>query len=52
MSGTARTVGGSGEVTVRATSICVHGDTPEAVDMARLIRETLDEVGVVVAPFS
>jgi 5-oxoprolinase (ATP-hydrolysing) subunit A len=52
MSGTARTVGGSGEVTVRATSICVHGDTPEAVEMARLIRETLDEVGVLVAPFS
>ncbi|WP_280468934.1 LamB/YcsF family protein [Nocardia cyriacigeorgica] len=52
MSGTARTVGGSGEVTVRAASICVHGDTPEAVGMARLIRETLDEVGVAVAAFS
>ncbi|MEV6556935.1 5-oxoprolinase subunit PxpA [Nocardia sp. NPDC051756] len=51
MSGTARTVDGSGEVTVRAASICVHGDTPAAVEMARLIRTALDEVGVPVESF-
>ncbi|GAA5106540.1 LamB/YcsF family protein [Nocardia iowensis] len=51
MSGTARTVDGSGEVAVRAASMCVHGDTPAAVEMARLIRTALDEVGVPVEPF-
>ncbi|WP_405159757.1 LamB/YcsF family protein [Nocardia sp. NBC_01499] len=50
-SGTARTVDGSGEVAVAAASICVHGDTPAAVEMARLIRTALDEVGVPVEPF-
>ncbi|MFI9507508.1 LamB/YcsF family protein [Nocardia sp. NPDC052566] len=52
MSGTARTVDGSGEVTVAAASLCVHGDTPAAVEMARLIRSRLDEVGVPVEPFA
>ncbi|MEU7763723.1 5-oxoprolinase subunit PxpA [Nocardia sp. NPDC049190] len=51
ISGTVRTVDGSGEVAVRAASICVHGDSPAAVDMARLIRSTLDKVGVSVQPF-
>lgn len=50
-SGKARTVDGSGEVAVRATSICVHGDTPAAVEMARRIRIALDEVGVPVESF-
>ncbi|WP_194832473.1 LamB/YcsF family protein [Nocardia sp. XZ_19_369] len=51
MSGSARTVDGSGEVAVQAASLCVHGDTPAAVEMARLIRTALDEVGVPVEPF-
>ncbi|QBS46030.1 LamB/YcsF family protein [Nocardia sp. CS682] len=51
MSGSARTVDGVGEVAVHAASICVHGDTPAAVEMARLIRTALDEVGVPVEPF-
>lgn len=50
-SGTARTVDGSGAVAVRAASICVHGDSPAAVEMARRIRAALDEVGVPVEPF-
>jgi 5-oxoprolinase (ATP-hydrolysing) subunit A len=51
LSGTARTVDGAGQVTVAAASICVHGDSPAAVEMARLIRTRLDEVGVPVESF-
>ncbi|MEU6831960.1 5-oxoprolinase subunit PxpA [Nocardia beijingensis] len=50
-SAAARTADGSGEVAVRAASICVHGDSPAAVEMARHIRTALDEVGVPVEPF-
>ncbi|MFG3616377.1 LamB/YcsF family protein [Nocardia sp. NPDC047654] len=50
-SGAARTADGSGKVAVRAASICVHGDSPAAVEMARRIRGALDEVGVPVEPF-
>ncbi|MBF6476058.1 LamB/YcsF family protein [Nocardia gipuzkoensis] len=50
-SGAARAADGSGEVAVRAASICVHGDSPAAVEMARSIRSALDEVGVPVEPF-
>ncbi|MCC3327790.1 LamB/YcsF family protein [Nocardia abscessus] len=50
-SGAARAADGSGEVAVRAASICVHGDSPAAVEMARSIRTALDEVGVPVEPF-
>ncbi|MEV6320404.1 5-oxoprolinase subunit PxpA [Nocardia sp. NPDC051787] len=50
-SGTARTVDGSGAVAVRAASVCVHGDSPAAVEMARRIRAALGEVGVPVEPF-
>jgi 5-oxoprolinase (ATP-hydrolysing) subunit A len=32
-------------------SICVHGDTPGALDLARRARAALDEAGVTVAPF-
>ncbi|NBS48777.1 MAG: LamB/YcsF family protein, partial [Betaproteobacteria bacterium] len=32
-------------------SICVHGDSPGAVDMARAIRERLQARGVAIAPF-
>ncbi|MGY1945761.1 LamB/YcsF family protein [Nocardia asiatica] len=50
-SGAARAADGSGEVTVRAASICVHADSPAAVQIARSIRTALDEVGVPVEPF-
>ncbi|WP_249644500.1 LamB/YcsF family protein [Nocardia sputi] len=50
-SGAVRTADGSSEVAVRAASICVHGDSPAAVEMARHIRTALDEVGVPVEPF-
>ncbi|WP_227997781.1 LamB/YcsF family protein [Nocardia australiensis] len=51
MSGTTRTVDGSDQVAVSAASICVHGDSPAAVEMARLIRAALDDVGVSLESF-
>ncbi|MFI2476849.1 LamB/YcsF family protein [Nocardia xishanensis] len=48
---TARTIEG-GEVAVSAASLCVHGDTPAAVEMARRIRASLAESGVQVEPFA
>ena len=38
-------------LSVAADSICVHGDTAGAVDIARRVREALATAGVVVAPF-
>ena len=38
-------------VPVAARSLCVHGDTPGAVEMARLIRERLTAAGVEPRPF-
>ena len=33
-------------------SVCVHGDTPGAVTMARAVREGLESAGVALAPFA
>jgi UPF0271 protein len=38
------------QVEVRADSICLHGDTPGAVEMARRVRSTLETAGVEIAP--
>ncbi|CAM5183619.1 5-oxoprolinase subunit A OS=Castellaniella defragrans OX=75697 GN=pxpA PE=3 SV=1 [Castellaniella defragrans] len=40
-----------GRVRLRADSICVHGDSPGAVSMARAVRQCLDAAGVVLRPF-
>ena len=40
-----------GSLTVTAGSICVHGDTAGAVDIARSVKEALTAAGVTVAPF-
>lgn len=45
------TLGGD-RVPVRARSICVHGDTPDAVRIARAVRAALDAAGVAVEPFT
>ena len=37
---------------LEAGSICVHGDSPGAVAMARQIRETLVQASVTIAPFT
>jgi 5-oxoprolinase (ATP-hydrolysing) subunit A len=43
----------SGEpVTVRARSLCLHGDTAGAVDLARTVREALETSGIRVEPFA
>jgi UPF0271 protein len=41
-----------GELTLQAESICVHGDTPGAVEIARRVRAALTDAGVPVAPFA
>jgi len=38
-------------VAVLADSVCLHGDTPGAVDIARAVRRALDDAGVVVRGF-
>jgi UPF0271 protein len=38
-------------VTVHAASLCLHGDTPGAVALARAVRTALTELGVTVEPF-
>jgi 5-oxoprolinase (ATP-hydrolysing) subunit A len=40
------------QITIRAESICVHGDTPGAVELARSVRHGLEKAGVRVAPFT
>jgi UPF0271 protein len=39
-------------VDVRAASLCVHGDTPGAVGLARAVRAALGDAGVTLAPFA
>lgn len=39
-------------VTLQADSICVHGDSPGALEMARAVRDALDEAGVVLRSFA
>jgi 5-oxoprolinase (ATP-hydrolysing) subunit A len=38
-------------VRLQADSVCVHGDSPGAVEMARQVRALLERSGVTVAPF-
>jgi UPF0271 protein len=38
-------------VELQVRSLCVHGDTPGAVYLAREIRRTLEDAGVTLAPF-
>ena len=40
------------EVTVRAESVCVHGDSPGAVEMARAVSDALAQAGVRLAAFA
>ena len=47
--GRVRSVDG-GDVDVRAETVCVHGDTPGAVEFARALRARLEQEGVIVRP--
>ena len=49
--GTVTAIDGS-EITLGARSMCVHGDTPGAVELARAVRAALAEAGVETAPFA
>ena len=40
------------EIPIRADTICMHGDTPGAVELARKLRERMEAVGVEVVPMS
>lgn len=40
-----------GRITVIARSLCVHGDSPDAVGMARAVRAALEAAGVALRPF-
>lgn len=37
-------------IDVRAASLCIHGDTPGAVEMAAAVRKGLEAEGVSVVP--
>ena len=37
---------------VQVDSICVHGDTPTAVEMARQLRQRLEQAGVEIRPYT
>ena len=41
-----------GEVAVAVRSLCVHGDTPGAVELARAVRAALEEAGVALETFA
>lgn len=42
---------GGDPIRLAAQSICVHGDSPGAVDMARAVKSALSDAGVEFAPF-
>ncbi len=43
---------GGGVTPVEAASLCLHGDTPRALDHARSIRAALEQAGVSIAAFA
>ena len=43
---------GGGTVRLRADSLCVHGDTPGALDIVRAVRQALTSRGLTLAPFA
>lgn len=51
MDGTVEAIDGT-PTRIEAESICVHGDSPAAVDMARAVRAALERAGVAVASFT
>ncbi len=38
-------------IKMRTDTVCIHGDTPGAVDIARGVRQALKDAGIHVAPF-
>ena len=48
MKGAVTSVDGS-SVPIQAGSLCLHSDTPQAVALARMVRQELDAAGILVA---
>ena len=38
-------------IKMRMDTVCIHGDTPGAVDIAKMLRKALADAGIAVAPF-
>ena len=38
-------------IKMRTDTVCIHGDTPGAVEIARGVRQALKDGGIEVAPF-
>ncbi|MCX7780895.1 MAG: LamB/YcsF family protein [Negativicutes bacterium] len=49
--GKVQTINGS-EIELKAQTICVHGDTPGAVDMIKALRQRLEQAGIEIRPFA
>jgi UPF0271 protein len=49
--GLVTTLGGS-DVSVRAETICIHGDTPDAPALAAALRRGLEDAGIAIRPFA
>ena len=39
-------------IRIDARTLCLHGDTPGAVDVARAVRSALEAAGIRVTPFA
>jgi UPF0271 protein len=39
-------------IKMKVDTVCIHGDTPGAVDIGRAIRLALEDAGIAVAPFN
>jgi UPF0271 protein len=50
-SGVVQTPDGA-DVLLQADTVCLHGDAPAAVEMARLIRQELQAAGITIAPLT
>jgi UPF0271 protein len=40
------------KISVAAESICIHGDTPGALELARAVRRALEAAGISIRPFA
>ena len=40
------------QIAVEIRSLCVHGDTPGAVHLAKAVRSALEQAGVTLEPFA
>jgi UPF0271 protein len=49
--GRIETAGGS-DLAIDARTICLHGDSPNAPDVARTVRARLEEAGIAIAPLT